>query len=169
MSALLLAGHGISVTLPQRWEGRLYLRETAPVAGAHVAAYGHPGENANPVLHLANFALPPGRGDFGSGAVETMNDTHVFLSLVEYDADEAGRPLFGARGFPRLTVRDFGANQLQRKIAGQLGAQRFFTAQGRPFCLYAVLGSQRHAVSLIQEVHEVIAGLRVGGDRWARL
>jgi hypothetical protein len=166
-----LAAHGIIAALPERWEGRLYLRDTTPVAGAHAAAYGSPGESTNPVLHLANFALPPGRGDFGTGAVETMGEQHVFVSLVEYDAEEAGRALFAARGFPRLTVHDFAPNQLQRRLPGQLGCQRFFTERGRPFCLYAVLGSQRHAVSLVQELHEMIARLRVEEKvaRWQRL
>ena len=34
---------------------------------AHPDAYGSAEESRNPVLHLANFALPPGRGDFGTG------------------------------------------------------------------------------------------------------
>jgi hypothetical protein len=165
MTAALLAAHGISVDLPERWEGRLYLRERAELDGLHPAAFGHPDEQANPVLHLANFALPPGRGDFGTGAVEVMADAHVFMSLFEYGAEEAGRPLFASRGLPRLTVRDFAANALQRRLPGQLGCQRFFTEQGRAFCLYVVLGSQRHAVSLVQEVHEVLARLQVGA-RW---
>ena len=114
------------------------------------------------MLHLANFALPGGRGDYGTGAVETMGDQHVFLALVEFDPEEAGRPLFAARGFPRLTVRDFAPNQLQRRIAGQLGCQRFFTEQGRAFCQYSVLGSQRHATALVREVHEVVARIEVG-------
>lgn len=161
-----LAGHGMTIALPARWEGRLYLRaaaEESPAgASPHPAAHGWPGEQANPVLHLANFALPPGRGDFGTGAVESMREQHAFVSLFEYGAEEAGRPLFAARGLPRLTVRDFAAHQLQRRVAGQLGCQRFFTEHGRAFCLYVVLGSQRHAVSLVQEVHEAIGRLRVG-------
>jgi hypothetical protein len=170
-----LAGHGISVALPDRWEGRLYLRDTAPVPGAHQMAYGAPEESANPVLHLANFTLLPGRGDYGTGAVETMAPQHAFLALVEFDPDEAGRPLFAERGLPRVTVRDFGPNQLQRRVAGQLGCQKFFTVRERAFCLYTVLGSERHAVSLVQEVHEVLARLDVSarteqkGSRWARL
>ena len=119
-------------------------------------------------MHLANFALPPSRGDFGTGAVEVMGEPHAFISLFEYGTEEAGRPLFEARGLPRLTVRDFAPNQLQRRLPGQLGCQRFFTEQGRAFCLYVVLGSQRHAVSLVQEVHEVLAQLRVG-ERWTQL
>jgi len=156
-----LAGHGLSVTLPLRWEGRLYVRDTAQRVLAHAAAYGHPDESTNPVLHLANFALPPGRGDYGTGAVESMAGHNVFLALVEFDAAEADRALFAARGLPRLTVRDFAPNQLQRRIAGQLGCQRFFTHGGRAFCLYTVLGSQHNAVSLVREVHEVLATLEV--------
>lgn len=163
-----LAAHGLSVSLPERWEGRLYLRADIPDDTAHPMAYGWPEEQANPVLHLANFALPPSRGDFGTGAVDQMGEQHVFVALFEYGREEAGRPLFAARGFPRLTARDFAPNQLQRRLPGQLGCQRFFTHEGRAFCLYVVLGSQRHAVSLVQEVHEVIARLRVE-DRWARL
>lgn len=156
-----LEAHGLAVTLPPRWEGRLYLRDTAPRAFARAAAYGHPGERAHPVLHLANFALPTGRGDYGTGAVELMGERHVFVSLVEFEAGEADRPLFAARGLPRLTVRDFAPNQLQRRLAGQLGCQRFFTEHGRAFCQYVVLGSQRHAVSLVREVHEVIRQVEV--------
>jgi hypothetical protein len=165
----VLAAHGLSVTLPDRWEGRLYLRDAVPDGSAHPAAYGWPEERANPVLHLANFALPPGRGDFGTGAVELMGEQHAFVSLFEYNAEEAGRPLFAARGRPRLTVRDFAGNQLQRTLPGQLGCQRFFTENSRPFCLYVVLGSKRHAVSLVQEVHEALAGVRVEEAQWQRL
>jgi hypothetical protein len=168
VTAALLAAHGISVALPERWEGRLYLRSGQADENEHHAAYGWPDERANPVLHLANFALPPGRGDFGTGAVELMGEQHAFVSLFEYGAEEAGRPLFSARGFPRLTVRDFGPNQLQRRLPGQLGCQRFFTERGRAFCLYVVLGSQQRAVSLVQEVHEALARLRVG-ERWTQL
>jgi hypothetical protein len=153
MTAAVLAAHGLSVALPSRWEGRLYLREE---------------ESANPVLHMSNFALPPSRGDFGTGAVELMGEQHVFVALFEYGAEEADRPLFAAPGFPRLTVRDFAANQLQRKLPGQLGCQRFFTDRGRAFCLYVVLGSRRHAAALVQEVHEAIARMQVG-ERWTQL
>lgn len=159
---MILTAHGITVDLPDRWEGRLYLRDTAPRAFAHAAAYGYPEENTNPVLHLANFALPGGRGDYGTGAVEVMGPQHVFVSLVEFDAEEAGRPLFAERGFPRLTAADFAPNQLQRRLPGQLGCQRFFTERDRAFCVYAVLGSKQHATSLVTELHEAIARIRLG-------
>jgi hypothetical protein len=148
-----VAAHGLSVTLPVRWEARLYRRDapTATVAG----------ESVNPVLHLANFPLPAGRGDFGTGAVEVMGPAHAFVSLLEYDREEAGRPLFAAAGRPELSLRDFAANALQRRLPGQLGCQKFFTEAGRPFCLYVVLGSRRHAAELLPEVQRVLANLEV--------
>jgi hypothetical protein len=150
-----VAAHGLRVHLPERWEARLYLRE--PLAGA-------PGEEShNPVLHLGNFALPPGRGDFGTGAVEVMGPAHAFLALLEYDRDEAGTPLFAAPGRPTLAVNDFAANALQRRLPGQLGCQRFFTEAGRAFCLYAVLGSREHAAALVGEVGAVVANVDVEG------
>jgi hypothetical protein len=162
-----VAAHGLRVTLPARWEARLYLRdrpdESRQLDGdEHPAAYGSAGESPNPVLHLANFALPPGRGDFGTGAVELMGPEHAFVSLLEYDAEEAGRPLFEAQGVPRPTLRNFAPNQLQRRLAGQLGSQQFCTVAGRPFCLYVVLGSRQHAAALVADVHAVLDTLEVG-------
>lgn len=168
-----IGAHGLRVALPQRWEARLYLRDQPdpladPAASArflgltaHPAALGHPGESMNPVLHLANFALPAGRGDFGTGAVEIMRDEHAFVSLLEYNREEAGRPLFAERGVPRPAVRDFAPNALQRRLPGQLGVQRFFTEHDRAFCLYVVLGSRQHAAALVGEVHDVLDNLVV--------
>lgn len=148
-----IAAHGLRVALPPRWEARLFLRDGLAAAWD--------GESANPVLHLANFALPPRRGDFGSGAVEMMGTRHAFVSLLEYDGGEAGQPLFAARGMPRPTLRDFAPNALQRRLPGQLGCQRFFTESGRAFCLYIVLGSNDDSAQLIDELHGVIDNLTV--------
>jgi hypothetical protein len=167
-----VAAHGLRVELPDRWEARLYLRDRPTgvddpdsARWVHPAAYGWLDESPNPVLHLANFALPPGRGDFGTGAVERMGPTHAFVSLLEYDAEEAGQPLFAARGLPRPGVRDFAPNALQRRLPGQLGCQKFFTDRDRAFCLYVVLGSRGHAAALVDEVRTVLGRLEVG-NRW---
>jgi hypothetical protein len=150
-----VAAHGLRVVLPERWEARLYRRE--------VLTGGPPDESHQPVLHLGNFALPPGRGDFGTGAVEVMGPRHAFVALLEYDREEAGTPLFAARGRPSLTLADFAPNALQRRLPGQLGCQRFFTENGRAFCLYAVLGSREHAAPLLGEVDGVLDRVEVYG------
>src|SRR3954447_20779602 len=148
-----VAAHGLRVTLPERWEGRLYRREALEAAPA--------GESHAPVLHLGNFALPPGRGDFGTGAVEVMGPRHAFVALLEYDREEAGTALFAGRGRPSLGPGDFAPNALQRRLPGQLGCQRFYTEGDRAFCLYAVLGSRQHAGDLVAEIRHVLDNVEV--------
>lgn len=129
----------------------MYLRE---------AAVGD-GEAVHPVVHLGNFALPPRRGDYGSGAVEVMRPGHAFISLLEFGTAEVGTPLFAAPRMPKPLLSDFAPNALQRVLADQLGVQRFFTEHGRPFCLYVVLCGRSHGPELVREVHDVLDNLTV--------
>ena len=177
-----LSGWGITTRLPGGWEGRISLRATptgmtrtealqaAPtgrrairsLVGPAAGAEGWPGERPNPVVHLANFALPPGRGDFGSGATDRMTASSVLLVLFEYGPESVGTPLFAAHGMPRtLHGRDFKANALQRQIPGQVGFQHFFTEAGRAFTLFAVLGSGRDASRLAAEGSTALAATRI--------
>jgi hypothetical protein len=80
-----VTGHGLRVDLPARWEARVYRRDrpdAPPWRGVHPNAYGSADERSHPVLHLANFALPPERGDFGTGAVQRMGRDHAFVAVV---------------------------------------------------------------------------------------
>jgi hypothetical protein len=159
-----LSGHGLDIQLPARWEGRIYQRTApgvSPATAARTAAINSPGGQPHPVMHLANFALPASRGDFGTGAVETMGPQHIFVAVVEYAADCLDTALYAPRGIPTLTAAQFNPNGLQRRIVGQSGFQHFFTEGGRPFCLYVVLGSHRHAAALCGEVNTVLGRLEV--------
>lgn len=148
-----LSAYGISTDLLPGWEGRITKRAEPAVAasGAPTArAKGTFGEVPNPVVHLANFALPEQRGDFGSGAVELMGIGHLFLCLFEYGTASVGQPLFARRGIPTdLVPSQFSANGLQRALPGQAGTQAWFTQSGRAFCLYAVIGRRQDAPSLV--------------------
>jgi hypothetical protein len=62
---------------------------------------------------------------------------------------------------PRPELADFAPNALQRRLPGQLGVQRFFTSNGRAFCLYVVLGSARFAPQLVEEAHRVLDNVAV--------
>jgi hypothetical protein len=148
-----LAAHGLRIALPDRWEARLFVRDAT--GGLDEL------ESVNPVLHAANFALPPRRGDFGSGAVDGMRPGHAFVALLEYGAAEAGTALFAAAGLPRPMLHEFAANALQRRLPGQLGCQKFCTVNGRAFCLYVVLGSRQQAATLLGEVHDLLDSIRV--------
>lgn len=155
-----LQAHGIETDLPPGWEGRISLRDRPPTGRR---ALGDPGEQPNPVVHLANFALPEQRGDFGSGAVDVMGDDNVFVALFEYGPSEAGTALFRRKGLPtRLTPAMFSASALQRTLPGQAGAQTFFTTAGRAFCCYAVLGRQANAFRVLPGANATLAATKIG-------
>lgn len=146
-----LAAHGLAVGLPSGWEGRIQRRATSIHA-----------DQTRPVVHLANFALPERRDDFGGGVTPMMRSSDVFVVLFEYGPESLGTPLFRAQGLPRITADLFDSKRLQRPLPGQLGCQRFFTANGRPFCLYVVAGSRAYLPRIISEVNRVLADLDVG-------
>ena len=151
----LLRGYGLNVRLPQRWEGRVYQRPAPSGAAAAV------GEQVHPVLHLANFALPPDRGDYGTGAVETMGAGDIFIALLEFGSDCLGTALFAPVGRPHPRPEQFDPNALQRRVAGQAGFQAFFTETNRPLGLYVVLGSYRAARTLCAEANRLLDGVEV--------
>ena len=144
-----LAAHGLALGVPAGWEGRIQRRVSV---GA---------ERTRAVVHLANFALPEQRDDFGGGVTPGMRSSDVFVVLFEYGPESLGAPLFGSQGVPRVGAAMFGSKRLQRTLPGQVGCQRFFTAGGRPFCLYVVAGSRAYLPRIVSEVNAVLAGLDV--------
>lgn len=161
-----LAAHGLDVGLLPSWEGRIYRRTVGSEAATLVPAtrpqaLGWAGEVSHPVLHLANFALPANRGDYGTGAVERMAATNIFIALLEFGPDCLGTALYAPQGLPRITPGQFNPNGMQRRVAGQAGFQHFCTVAGRPFCVYAVIGSHRDATSLTRTVNEVLDRIEV--------
>jgi hypothetical protein len=146
-----LSAQGLGVDLPGGWDARIY-RRTAEEEGA----------TTRTVLHAANFPLPAEREDYGGGAVEIMGPGNVLLSLIEFDPEAAGTPLFAHAGMPaRLLASSFAPNRLQRILPGQAGAQFFFHAAGRAWCLYVVLGSWAAREALVQRANVLLAGLRL--------
>jgi hypothetical protein len=139
------AAHGLSVDVPVGWEARIVrLAESAPY------------------LHVASFALTADVGQFGAGATAAMGPDTAFAALVEYVVDRHATPgagLFASRRWqPRLRVGEFGHDRLQVMRPGHLGAQRFFTAGERPFCLSAVVAPvRRRPAQLIGELSAVLA------------
>lgn len=152
-----LAHRGLAVELPPGWDGRIFRR---------TGIAEDPAATTHAVLHAANFALPPDRGDFGSGAVERMRASHVLVVLLEHHPDAARTPLFATPGLPRrVTPAMFSPQQLQRTIAGQAGTQVFCHQGDRAFCLYVVLGSYLRRNALVPLVNEVLGGLDVTPDQ----
>jgi hypothetical protein len=162
-----LTAHGLGVTLPAGWDGEIFTREPSPAVPQSAPASANPmagalasiEEERLPVVHAANFSLPPGRGDFGGGAVELMGARNLFISLFEYGSESVGTPLFAHEGRPTLRADDFDPQQMQRTIAGQSGKQAFFQEAGRAFCLYVALGSHHLRGLLVQPANQVVSSL----------
>ena len=144
-----LQAHGIAARLPGRFEGQIFRRQST-------------GTVAMPVAQFATFPLPAQIGDFGGGAVELMDPTDIFVVLFEYGPESLGRALFARRGMPRqLGSSDFQPFTLRRGLLGQSGTQWFFTEAGRPFTLYAVLGSHVGRARLLPELNLLLLGITV--------
>ncbi len=145
-----LRAHGLSVTMPDGFEGRIFRR--APVAGSTTYA----------VVHVATFPLPDEVADFGGGAVTLMGRDDVFVVLFEYGPESIGTALFARQGIPRyLAPSDFSTTVLRRGVPGHAGTQQFFTESGRPFTLYAVVGSSARRAVTVPKVNSVLAGITV--------
>ncbi|MEZ5183737.1 MAG: hypothetical protein R2702_19745 [Acidimicrobiales bacterium] len=156
-----LQAHGIETDLPTGWEGRIGVR-TTPAAGTSSRSIGDPDEIPHPIVHLANFALPEDRGDFGSGAVDVMDERHVLVVLFEYGPECVGTPLFSRQGLPtELTPNMFSASALQRTLPNQAGCQVFFTEADRAFCLYTVLGRQSAATRVLPGANATLSATRI--------
>lgn len=145
-----LAAHRLAVGVPRGWEARIFRRVAS-----------HAAEGTHPVIHLANFPLPEERGDFGGGVTEHMTGPDVFVTVFEYGPESVGQPLFAHQGVPTLTEAMFSPARLQRTLPGQLGAQVFFTAAGRPFCLYVVIADRRYLPAAVAEVNRAVAALEI--------
>ena len=143
---------GIEIDLPTGWEavvddGAGAVPEAPPVR--------------TPRVHIANFALPEARGDYGSGAVDLMRGGDVLICLLEELGDAAGSTLHGHEGIPSFRIADFSPDAMQRARPGQSGAQGFFHVGGRAFVLYVVLADRLDRRAQVAELNRVLAGVRI--------
>ena len=125
-----LEAHRLRIELPRGWSGRVFKR-----AGGGAT------------LHAGDFELPLDDGEFGDQSTAVMPPGATFLALTEYLPGaglEPGRGLFAPRWVPRtLDPTSFSARGLAHPRPDQAGTQHFFTAAGRPLCLYVVISGAR--------------------------
>lgn len=164
---MLIAAEDVGIELPAGWDGRVRRRPRTelPVGEVAIGLLGTPLRDHLVTAHAANFALPADDGDFGTGATSAMPRRGVFASLVEFQPGGGlvpGVGLYAADGIPGpLAAGDFDPSSMLRALPGQAGVQRFFTAAGRPFCLYAVVGSRRDGSALIPQINALLAAVQI--------
>lgn len=146
----IVSRQGLGIELPDGWDARIYRREATGDAVTQRA------------LHAANFALPPGLGDYAVGAIEGMTAGDVLVVLLEFDPGNAGRGLFRNEGLPSgLSAGDFSPTAMPRALPGRTAAQWFFSLNDRAFCLYVVLGSHTERAGMMDLVNRVVETVRV--------
>jgi hypothetical protein len=144
--------HGLRVEAPAAWDVRVYRRSQRGLPAE---------ERTYPVIHAATFPMPAARGDYGSGAVELMRASDVFVVLLEQDREATQTQLFNRRRMPTVQARDFSPNALQRTLHGQSGVQYFFQTSGRAFCLYVVIGSHARRRQLAGIADALVASISI--------
>jgi hypothetical protein len=166
-----LRAHGLGVQVPSGWDGAIYRRRDDSLGPQALSSAGSaaPGSAAPgglffpPILHLATFPLPPGRGDYGGGALDSMGRTDLFVSLLEFEPGAADRPLFRVDGVPwPLAPDDFSPDMMRVPKDGQSGCQRFFRLGPRAFVLYVVIGSHSLRRVLVPRVNTTLAAVDLG-------
>lgn len=147
-----IVGPGVELDLPTGWEAEID-RGAGPVDDGPSLA--------TPRVHIANFALGPDRGDFGSGAVERMRAGDILVCLLEEAPAASGSRLHSHAGLPRLGAESFSPAGMQRPRSGLSGAQAFFhTDRGRAFALYVVLADTRDRAAQLRQLERVLSGIR---------
>lgn len=163
-----LSAHGIRLSLPNEWDGRIYGRPTLvanPPESALVPGFDGIERGRLATLHAASFPLSGAEGEFAAEATMRMPAAGAFVALVEYQPDDRlvpGEGLFASREIPRaLAPGDFRPETLMVPRPGQVGLQRFFTAGTRPFCLYAVIGSHAAVARGAASISDVLRTLAI--------
>jgi hypothetical protein len=160
-----LSAHGIAVTTPPGWEGRIFRRLQHAEVAAASSDFGPPapaGEETYPVVHAATIPLSSEVADYASDAVADLGPTDSIVVVKEFAPRNATQALFASASLPRsLDPDDFAPEVLQRRLPGQAGLQHFGTEAGRAFCLYVVLGSYRNRHQIVPGVNTVLGSLRI--------
>ncbi|MFN2608172.1 MAG: hypothetical protein ABR511_09820 [Acidimicrobiales bacterium] len=151
-----LTGHRLAVDLPGGWDGRIFRRDLDRFSAER-------GGQSGAALQVASFGLPAVVADFGNGAVERMAPSDVLVMLVEYGPESVGTPLFAASGPPTLGPGDFSPATLLRALPNQAGSQTFFSANGRAFCLYVVIGDAGQRSQLAPRARSVVGSIEIAG------
>lgn len=147
-------GSGIVIDLRPGWE--------ADIGSRGPVAYGTQRTDARPtIMHVANFQLPPERGDYGGDLLIRLGPGDVFVSMIDFGPVTDEQVLFAREGIPiPLTANDFLPDAIVLGLPNRSAAQRFFRARGHGYCLYVVLGSHRERADVLDDLNDALATIR---------
>jgi hypothetical protein len=144
-SPVRIARYGVSVTVPARWQGRIYAR---------------PG--GLPILHEANFRLPPNDDDLGTKASMRMGARGIFIVLLESGTKTGFRQ---ARLPIRVRRSDF-LPRFKGAPPSHAFAQRRFITRNRSFSVWVQFGERKPSNAMLRRANIVLGTLRITAQRF---
>jgi hypothetical protein len=136
-----LEAHGVSLTLPAGWDGRISVRDWPLVGQA--------------LVYFSSYRLPE-RDDRGATrALRALKSNDVLVGVFEAPREEAGvRP----SAQPRIDIDERGV----LSVGGVFGpGDETFVASGRAFILNSTFGRKHPRKDLVRTVNTILASLRV--------
>jgi hypothetical protein len=157
-----LSAYGMSCSLGTGWSGRIFKDDDGS-------------DDIFPPAIQATTGTLPATPDsvFGGATVPTLTTSQVFLTCFEYYPDHVvvpGQEDFAPSYIPHaLTLADFSEEYVRAEDAvspSLVAAQRHFTANDRPCCVYVVLGSPTQ--SLVDQANAVLSTMQLAAtnDRY---
>jgi hypothetical protein len=151
----MLAAFGISIDLPEKWEGKIFMYEPEPDFLVF------------PIVHAGNFSLPNDENTFGTLSMLKIRGRGAFLALVEQDPALAARPDFAAERLRLpIAMEDLDPARLPRRQPNLLGYQALFHSEGRPFVLQLMIGSREDTEANLASTNEVLSSLAMEKTDW---
>jgi hypothetical protein len=144
-----LERHGISIDIPRGWEGRIFVPDLPP-----------PAINL-PIMHVTDTVLTHERSSYAPELASRFGGTGALIALLEFEGKLADKGLYAPQGLDLpLRAERLNPNALQFPIPDQAGHQYFFSARGRAFCLYVVMGTGSGLHERLRTVNDMLGTLR---------
>ncbi len=148
---MIISSYGISIDLPQGWEGRIFVNPPQD-----------DGSLCFPRLHAGNFPIPLDGTGFAFEAIREMGKEDVLLALVEYSPRRADKPAFASKTLSPIQASQLQSNAFHGPRPDYVSAvQVTFTLSGRPFCLYVVGSTVGDLETRLQELNAALVTLRI--------
>jgi hypothetical protein len=143
--------YGISVDLPDSWEGRIW-------------APGYPSLDAvpGPALHAGSFELPADDGTLGNAACRIMTTSDVFFAFTGVGRELANVGIYAQNGLDSpLSPSDFNPTASFDPVVGISFVERFLTVGTWAFVLFVACGTLALTESGLDQLRAVLATVTV--------
>jgi hypothetical protein len=143
-----LAAHGLEVSLPSGWDGRIY----------------HADEGGVTVLHAASFQLAPVEddGDFALLSARAIPPGGSLAVLLDYGPEMSGEGLYAPTSVSLpIEPEQVWKSTLVESRPEQAAFQRFFSRPSRALTLYLTVSTAPDIDTSVADANEVLSTIKI--------